>query len=113
MKKFLIVLAVLLAIGGVTWYVIASKKRKTETDALGIDTDNSFVTSEFPLKEGKRGASVIRLQKYLNSVYKTYSIFTFETLQEDGIFGPLTKQMCLALLGVTEVSEELFNSKKM
>lgn len=117
------VLAVIGTALGIHKYKARKNKRENEflhnADIMNIQVSpggNSNVAS-FPLKFGKRGDKVKRLQIWLNSqaenLAKKYMGAKVPTLKVDGIFGKHTLQAVRLAFKSDEVTKASFNKYKM
>lgn len=85
-------------------------RRREEVSVL---PENVPSESDPVIKRGDKGANVLRLQKYLNArlvCYLVYDkpVFTYGgkavvTIDEDGIFGPMTESACVWWFGKSSV----------
>jgi uncharacterized protein (UPF0333 family) len=112
--KTLIIIIVIIAVISIAIFYFAKKKKTTDEDSSVVGT---VANSDFPLKNGSRGAAVSRLQTHLNKrITETNAIISISTiplLQVDGILGPKTLNELKYFYGVSECSQELFNEKNM
>lgn len=106
------VVAVLSAVAAAaTWWVYKNRKEvKAESAKMPTFYVSEYPTvynAAFPLKRGMSGNQemVATLQKALNTIPP----MIFPAIAVDGIFGPATEALLKNKLGVTEVSEELYD----
>lgn len=114
-KTIYVIIAVILLV--VIAIAIAKRlTRTTENNSSELSSGSSSSsgsrtpTTKFPLKKGVYDSEEVKhLQRYLNANRNGLTA----SLSVDGDFGPLTEAVCENILGVKEVSQQLYNEKAM
>lgn len=114
-KKIYVVIAVILLV--VIAIAIAKRLTKnTENPSPELSSGDSSGSSsgtpatKFPLKKGVYDSEEVKhLQRFLNANRNGLTA----SLTVDGDFGPLTEAVCYNVLGVKEVSQQLYNDNVM
>lgn len=111
-KTIYVIIAVILLVV----IAIAIAKRLTKNSSPELSSGDSSGSgsrtpaTKFPLKKGVYDSEEVKhLQRFLNANRNGLTA----SLTVDGDFGPLTEAVCYNVLGVKEVSQQLYNDNVM
>lgn len=112
-KRIYVIIAVILLV--VIAIAIAKKLTKNTENSSpelsnGSSSGSRTPATKFPLKKGVYDSEEVKhLQRFLNANRNGLTA----SLTIDGDFGPLTEAVCYNVLGVKEVSQQLYNDNVM
>jgi len=101
MKKKVILIIIIVVILGIASFFIYKKVKKSGSSTQTGTTSSS----DFPLKQGSKGANVTILQNMLNKIIPA-------ELEADGIFGPKTEADLYKKIGLKQLTKNQFEELK-
>ena len=113
MKKAWLIAVIVMVLAAVLVFLFRKKifpGLKQSGTATASGADESTRTDKFPLRNGSSGERVVKLQAYINKMWKLTPVSRdYMPLAEDGIFGVKTTAACEMFLGTSSISESWFN----
>lgn len=108
---YVIIAVILLVVIAIAIAKRLTKNTENSSPELSSGSSGSRTpATKFPLKKGVYDSEEVKhLQRFLNANRNGLTA----SLTVDGDFGPLTESVCYNVLGVKEVSQQLYNDKVM